>query len=122
MAWHNGLYNCQQATRQKNQWEFRYLISNRSNDKVPHIQSYDKRWAIEVFFGSVKQDFGLSDCQARSLVMQMAHIIAVCFAFLKREKSTIKNQINAKKRPLNRKIIEVPMLRTHCRSMDRVYA
>ena len=113
------------ASRQrnnKNQWEFRYLVSNRSNEKIPHIQNYDKRWAIEVFFRSAKQDFGLSDCQARSLFMQMAHIIAVCFAFVKREESTMKNQINIKKSSLNRKIIEVPMFRMHYRSMDHAYA
>ena len=122
--WH-GITVYITASRQrdkKNKWEFRYLVSNRPNEKVPHIESYDKRWAIEVFFRSIKQDFGLSDCQARSLVMQMAHIVAVCFAFLKREGTTMQNHINIKKRSLNRKIIEVPMLRMHFRSMDHVYA
>lgn len=122
--WH-GITVYITASRQrdkKNKWEFRYLVSNRPNEKVPHIQSYDKRWAIEVFFRSAKQDFGLSDCQARSLVMQMAHIIAVCFAFLEREVIIMKNQINIKKSSLKRKITGVPMLRRHCRSMVHVYA
>jgi DNA-binding phage protein len=122
--WH-GITVFVTASRQrdkKNNWEYRYLVSNRPNEQVPHIESYDKRWAVEVFFRSAKQDFGLADCQARSLARQLTHIAVVCFAFIKREKKNIEYSAKIKKVPKKYKIPAVPMHRRSIRSMNHAYA
>jgi hypothetical protein len=121
--WH-GLCVYITVSRQRNtcnEWEYRYLVSNRSNEKIPHIKTYDKRWAIEVFFRSAKQDFGLGDCQSRSLDRQKVHIVGVCFAFLKHEETKALNDNREQKRLKERKIL-FSMLKNSFRSMGFAYA
>lgn len=50
------------------------LLSNRIDDPNAAAHAYVKRWRIEVFYRTAKQDFGLNSCTARSEAAHLAHI------------------------------------------------
>lgn len=56
------------------------LISNRVDSPKDVVQSYAKRWKIEVFFRNAKQDLGLASCQARNEYAHFAHVEMLFFA------------------------------------------
>ncbi|WP_132018291.1 transposase [Hydrogenispora ethanolica] len=50
------------------------LISNRDDAPREAAQAYAKRWRIEVFYRTIKQDLGLTSCYARSETAHLAHV------------------------------------------------
>lgn len=59
-----------------------YQISNAKLSARQHIQLYEYRWNIEVFFRTAKQSLGLMECQSRKLLLQKNHILNVFFAYI----------------------------------------
>jgi len=64
------------------------IISNRVDAPEEAANAYAKRWKIEVFFRSVKQDLGLTSCYAQSETAHFAHVellftakTLLCYAF-----------------------------------------
>ncbi len=58
-----------------------YQVSNYQARSSQHVKVYSKRWKIEKFFRTAKQDLGLNDCQARGLSAQYNHIKEVFYAY-----------------------------------------
>jgi len=56
------------------------LISNRLDAPDQVVESYAKRWRIEVFFRNAKQELGLANCQARNENAHFAHVEMLFFA------------------------------------------
>jgi len=50
------------------------LISNRSDAPVEVAKVYTKRWRIEVFYRTTKQELGLTNCHSRCENAHLAHI------------------------------------------------
>ncbi len=50
------------------------LISNRVDAPEDAAGTYIKRWRIEVFYRTVKQNLGLTSCYARSKTAHFAHV------------------------------------------------
>ena len=50
------------------------LISNRVDAPVEAAGAYTKRWKIEVFYRTAKQDLGLTSCYAQSETAHFAHV------------------------------------------------
>jgi hypothetical protein len=73
-------------------WNILYLATNVPFEEAyQYAEYYAKRWGVEVFFRTEKQDFGLEDCQAHSLKQQEAHFLAAFCAY---------NEVS-RKRPIN---------------------
>jgi hypothetical protein len=70
-----------------------YLAATYRAKPKKHVQTYKKRWPIEMFFRTAKQHLGLKDCFSRDMTIQKNHIAGVflAYAFL---------QITRKKRKL----------------------
>jgi hypothetical protein len=63
-------------------WRTLFLVTNASFERAKEFAAYYKfRWKIEPTFRTVKQSFGLSDSQARSIKMQEAHFFASFLAY-----------------------------------------
>ena len=60
-----------------------YQVSTHKAKPAEHVVFYKKRWPIEKMFRTVKQKFGLADCQARNLETQRNHVAAVLLAYSK---------------------------------------
>lgn len=58
-----------------------YQVSTYHEKPAEHVKVYKKRWPIEKMFRTVKQKFGLADCQARNLETQRNHVAAVLLAY-----------------------------------------
>ncbi|NLI92553.1 MAG: transposase [Peptococcaceae bacterium] len=63
------------------------LISNRVDAPEEAAKAYDRRWRIEVFYRTAKQNLGLTTCYAQSETAHLAHVELVftaktllCFA------------------------------------------
>lgn len=50
------------------------LISNRADSPEKAAQAYVKRWKIEVFYRTTKQNLGLTACYAQSEAAHLAHV------------------------------------------------
>jgi len=50
------------------------LISNRADAPEKAAQAYVKRWKIEVFYRTTKQNLGLTACYAQSEAAHLAHV------------------------------------------------
>ena len=50
------------------------LISNRVDAPEDAAKAYTKRWRIEVFYRTVKQNLGLTSCYSRSETAHLAHV------------------------------------------------
>lgn len=50
------------------------LISNRSDAPLEALNVYGKRWRIEVFFRTAKQELGFEECHSISEAHQIAHL------------------------------------------------
>nr|MBA3752395.1 transposase [Candidatus Dependentiae bacterium] len=70
-------------------------ISNVAMLPRNHVNTYNKRWAIEKFFRTGKQHLGLADCQSRKKTLQEKHIYNVFLAYMilqfERKKNKFKN-------------------------------
>lgn len=60
-----------------------YQVSTQKSKSAQHVKFYKKRWPIEKMFRTIKQKFGLADCQARNLETQRNHVAAVFLAYSK---------------------------------------
>ena len=58
-----------------------YLVSNCYYHAKSYLKLYKQRWNIEVFFRTIKQDFGLAHCQSRSFKIQQAHTRSIFIAY-----------------------------------------
>src|SRR6185437_9873413 len=59
-----------------------YLISNKkSPNPREHVLTYERRWAIEAYFRTAKQNLGIGDCQSKKESVQTAHIYCVMLAY-----------------------------------------
>lgn len=84
IKWHGTpLYIvCVKIKHKTKGWMRIFLVTNMTLKDARKIAAfYRARWKIEVFFRACKQNYGLGDCQSRSLKMQEAHCLAVFFAY-----------------------------------------
>ena len=58
-----------------------FLVSNIKAAARDYVIEYDKRWIIEVMIRTSKQKLGISECQARDINKQKAHIYAVFLSY-----------------------------------------
>ena len=64
-------------------WRIIFLVTNASFKKaLRYAKMYRIRWKIEVFFRTMKQRFGLTDCRARTLAKQEAHCLSALLSYL----------------------------------------
>lgn len=67
-----------------------FIISNiKELSPKEHVNLYAKRWSIEKMFRTLKQSFGIRECQSTNIKKQEAHIYATCLAFVELEKIKI---------------------------------
>ena len=87
-----------------------------------HVEHYKKRWGIEKFFRTAKQELGLEQCFARSFQTQKNHAAAVCTAYtlaqLEMKKHKLKTPEDALRR-LKRK--KVPPLISRFAFLNRLF-
>lgn len=99
-----------------------YQVSNAKLSAREHIQLYDYRWNIEVFFRTAKQSLGLSECQSRKSLLQSNHIYNVFFAYcilqFEKRKKHLKNP-EAALRFLKRKNYRA--LASYLSSLDQIF-
>jgi len=85
-----------QVFKNKNQSTgVRFLVSNDfdlSDDDF--IAGYNKRWGVEEYHKSLKQNTAIAKSPTRTLVTQRNHIFASIFAYVKMEKIRLANQSN----------------------------
>jgi hypothetical protein len=53
-----------------------YQVSNFKARPKKHVKIYGIRWTIEMFFRTLKQSFGIQDCQSVKLITQESHVAA----------------------------------------------
>jgi len=58
------------------------------------LATYQKRWPVEVFHKSLKQNAALGKAPVRRVVTQNNHVFAVLYAFFKLECLSIKRRLN----------------------------
>lgn len=72
-----------------------YLVSNDLNQDAEHIYSiYQKRWNVEEYHKSIKQNTSLAKSPTKTVVSQSNHIFASILAFCKLELLKIKQATN----------------------------
>ncbi len=80
----------------KKGWITLFLVTNAPFKKaLEYARYYKKRWKIEVVNRATKQDFGLGQCQARSLKKQEAHCLGVFLAY---NKASAEKPVNSTKK------------------------
>jgi hypothetical protein len=73
----------------------RFLVSNDytlSNDQF--LSLYKKRWSVEEYHKSIKQNASVASSPARSVIAQSNHLFASIFAFIKLEKIKLSKNLN----------------------------
>ena len=72
-----------------------FLVSNNCNYSAPKLfNTYNKRWGIEDFHKSIKQNVGLDRSPTKMEVSQSNHIFAAMLAWIKLEILSRKEQLN----------------------------
>lgn len=72
-----------------------FLVSNNLNYTAPNLfKTYNKRWGIEAFHKSIKQNVGLDKSPTKMAVSQSNHIFAAMLAWIKLEILSQKEQLN----------------------------
>lgn len=72
-----------------------FLVSNNLNYTAPNLfKTYNKRWGIEDFHKSIKQNVGLDKSPTKMEVSQSNHIFAAMLAWIKLEILSQKEQLN----------------------------
>jgi hypothetical protein len=61
---------------------FKYQISNYKASANEHMMAYKKRWPIEKFFRTAKQNLGLQDCVMRKFSDHKLHIMNVFYVYM----------------------------------------
>lgn len=70
-----------------------HIVSNNQNLTTPELfHTYGKRWGVEVFHRSLKQNVGLEKSPTKFEVSQRNHIFASMLAWIKLEVLSLKNQ------------------------------
>ena len=82
-------------------WETVYIISNMKLSSKEHVEAYNRRWVIDKSFRSMKQKFGLKDCQMVSGIQQTLHILRVFLAYSFATIAKIAKQKNSVEEVLN---------------------
>ena len=78
-----------------NQTGVRFLVSNDldlTNDQFTTI--YKKRWGVEEYHKSLKQNVGIAKSPTRTLLTQTNHIYCAIWAYVKLEKLKLKTRLN----------------------------
>ena len=71
-----------------------FLVSNNLNYTAPNLfNTYDKRWGVEDFHRSIKQNAGLDKSPTQMEVSQSNHIFAAMLAWMKLEILSAKEQM-----------------------------
>ena len=104
-----------------------YLVTNDlSIDVAATYTTYDKRWGVEVFHKSLKQNVGLEKSPTKHEISQCNHVFAAMIAWTKLELLSIKEQTNhfALKTKLYVKALraafdELQMLKAHQATIDQ---
>lgn len=74
---------------------FLYLVSNDLNRDADHLyEVYQKRWQIEVYHKSIKQNASLAKSPTKRVLSQSNHIFASIIAFCKLEMLQLKTCMN----------------------------
>jgi hypothetical protein len=72
-----------------------HIVSNDLNLTPPELfHTYGKRWGVEVFHRSLKQNVGLEKSPTKFEVTQKNHVFASMLAWIKLEVLSLKNQSN----------------------------
>lgn len=72
-----------------------HIVSNDLNLTAPELfHTYSKRWGVEVFHRSLKQNVGLEKSPTKFEVSQKNHVFASMLAWIKLEVLSLKNQSN----------------------------
>ena len=72
-----------------------YLMSNDVNLTAPEFfYTYSKRWGVEVFHRSLKQNVGLEKSPTKFEITQKNHVFAAMLAWIKLEVLSWKHQSN----------------------------
>lgn len=72
-----------------------HIVSNDLNLTAPELfHTYGKRWGVEVFHRSLKQNVGLEKSPTKFEVTQKNHVFASMLAWIKLEVLSLKNQSN----------------------------
>ncbi len=72
-----------------------HIVSNDLNLTTPELfHTYGKRWGVEVFHRSLKQNVGLEKSPTKFEVSQKNHVFASMLAWIKLEVLSLKNQSN----------------------------
>lgn len=72
-----------------------HIVSNDLNLTAPELfHTYGKRWGVEVFHRSLKQNVGLEKSPTKFEVSQKNHVFASMLAWIKLEVLSLKNQSN----------------------------
>ncbi len=72
-----------------------YLVSNDLNHDAEHLYKiYQKRWRIETYHKSVKQNASLAKSPTKRVISQSNHIFASIIAFCKLEMLQLKTSLN----------------------------
>lgn len=67
-----------------------------------HVEHYKKRWVIEKFFRTVKQELGLEQCFSRKFQTQKNHAAAVCTAYTLAQLEMKKHKLKTPEEALRR--------------------
>ena len=62
-------------------WEIIFIVSNMELSAKEHVAAYNKRWVIDKSFRTMKQYFGLTDCQMLRGLRQALHVFNVFLAY-----------------------------------------
>ena len=87
---------CKQVfTNKDNSLGVRYLVSNDLNlSKEQFATIYKKRWGVEEYHKSIKQNACVAKCPARSISSQSNHLFLSLWAYVKLEKLKFANALN----------------------------
>jgi hypothetical protein len=73
----------------------RFLVSNQLDLSADQFFSlYKKRWSVEEYHKSIKQNASIAKSPARTLTTQSNHLFAALFAYVKLEKLRFAHQLN----------------------------
>lgn len=87
---------CKQVfTNKDNSLGVRYLVSNDLDLSIEQFATiYKKRWSVEEFHKSIKQNACVAKCPARSISSQSNHLFLSLWAYVKLEKLKFANALN----------------------------
>ncbi len=87
-------FTIEKRKNKRGKYETVFLVSNAYLQSAEYVSIYKMRWTIETVFRTLKQSFGIGECQARSTEKQAAHFFAtfVAYAFVQIEQCDKSNK------------------------------